>query len=107
MNKMIYFIISFFISILTVVTTAFINPDNFYGWLIFVIIILFYPLVLYKLCKTTQVSKKQKSLLCQFVILGVVLMFAWQNIFPPNDNYIVATSQSKTKANEIQEFLTT
>ena len=107
MNKITYFIISFFISILTVIATLFTNPDNFYGWLIFVIIILFCPLVLYKLCKTTQVSKEQKSFLSQFVIFGVVLLFAWQHIFPPNNDYIVAISQSRTKANEIQEFLTT
>ena len=107
MNKITFFIVSFFISILTIFVSLFANPENFYGWLIFVVIILFCPLVLYKLCKTIQVTKEQNALLSQIIILWAVLMFAWQNIFPSNNDYMVAITQSVTKANAIQDFLTT
>lgn len=107
MNKAIYFITSFFISILTIFITLFTNPESFYGWLAFVIIILSSPFVLHKLCKTTQVSKNQKVLFGQIVILLITLIFAWQNIFPPRNDYLVTVTESLDKANEIQEFLIT
>ena len=105
MNKTAYFIISFFISILIIFATLFTYPESFYGWLALVIIILFYPIALYKLCKTTQVSGTQKALLTQLIILLLTLIFA--RVLPPKPDYIVAVTESLTKANEIQEFLTT
>lgn len=105
MNKTAYFIISFFISILIIFATLFTYPESFYGWLALVIIILFYPIALYKLCKTTQVSGNQKALFTQLIILLVTLIFA--RVLPPKPDYIVAVTESLTKANEIQEFLTT
>lgn len=107
MSKTIYFIISFLISILTIFVSLFTNPESFYGWLAFVIIILLSPLILYRLCRTIQISKEQNVFLCQIIFLWLTLMLAWQNIVSSNNDYIVAITESLDKANEIQNFLTT
>lgn len=90
---------------MTVFATLFTYPESFYSWFAIVVIILFYPVVLYKLCKTTQISGNQKALFIQLVFLLVTLIFA--GVLPPKPDYIVAVTKSLTKANEIQDYLTT
>ncbi len=107
MKNITYFIISFFISILTVIATLFTNPETFYPWLAFVLFLLLCPFLFNKICKKLEISKELNALIVQSIILCVVLMFAWHNIFPASNEYIVAITQSVTKANEIQDFLIT
>lgn len=107
MNKITYFIISVIISVITGVTTLFTDPENFYCWLAFVIIILLAPVIFYKITINKPNFKKHDALLLQTLILCIVLIFAARNILPCDDDYMVAITESPTKANEIQEVLTT
>lgn len=62
MKKITYFIISFFISILTVVATLFTNPENLYPWLAFVLFLLLCPFLFNKICKKLEISKELNAL---------------------------------------------
>lgn len=106
MNKITYFIISTFISIITGVATLFTNPENFYYWLVFIIIFLA-PITFYKITINKTNFKKHDALFLQILILCIVLIFAARNIIPHDDDYMVAITESPAKANEIQEVLTT
>jgi len=107
MNKIAYFIISAFISIITGVATLLTNPENFYCWLVFIIIIFFAPIIFYRITIYKSFFKKHDALFLQILILCIVLIFAARNIIPADDDYMVAITESSAKANEIQEVLTT
>lgn len=107
MNKVTFLIISFLISILTVFATLFTNPENFYVWLAFIVIILLAPIVFVKITIKNQSITKKDVLFFQVLVLCIALTLASKNIMPWSDDYMVAITKSPIKANEIQEVLTT
>ena len=107
MNKITYFILSYIISILSILISLCFIWEHFWSWLIFVITILVIPLIVYKISKATTISKEKCALISHYFIFCMILIPAWGYIFPHDNKYIVAFTESEMKANQIQELLTT
>ena len=103
MSKSIFIVFSVCFIILTIFLSLFITPESFYGWLIFVLFVILLPIILHKIFKLEQ----KIILLIQGCIFYIMLVPAYNHVFSPDNYYMVASTKSPQKANEIQEFLTT
>lgn len=106
MNKNVYYIFSYAISVMAILASVFLNPENIEVWLIFVVLVLFAPVFFYKIADVQKVPEVCPAFLVQMIIWVGMLCLIIPKWYA-DDFYHVAITKSPQKANEIQEFLTT